>query len=153
MLALGSALVALHALAVVNAFPAATKRQGITTLNTTQIESFKPYTWYSAASHCNSSTTANWTCGLNCEANPLFEPVAAGGDGDTIQFCESNITLFVPIQSVLIIISRVRWLRSNTGDRDRIPPRNQHKRNVRTTSHIEPTGPSLNLLPLTARLS
>jgi len=61
-------------------------RQSITALSTTQIEAFKPYTFYASAGYCNPSTTITWTCGANCQANPSFEPVASGGDGDETQF-------------------------------------------------------------------
>lgn len=57
-------------------------------LSQTQIGSFKPFTFYAAAAYCPASTTLTWGCGTNCEANPRFQPVASGGDGDSIQFCK-----------------------------------------------------------------
>ncbi|KAK0240917.1 Alpha/Beta hydrolase protein [Armillaria nabsnona] len=58
----------------------------ISTMGTAEIEAFKPYTYYAGAAYCNPSTTLNWTCGTNCEANPSFHPVASGGDGATVQY-------------------------------------------------------------------
>ncbi|SJL18767.1 uncharacterized protein ARMOST_22367 [Armillaria ostoyae] len=58
----------------------------ISTMGTAEIEAFKPYTYYAGAAYCNPSTTLNWTCGTNCEANPNFHPVASGGDGATVQY-------------------------------------------------------------------
>lgn len=65
----------------------AVKRQSITALSQSQISSFKPYTFFASAAYCNPSTTINWSCGANCQANTGFEPIAAGGDGDSVQFC------------------------------------------------------------------
>ncbi|GAW07198.1 lipase class 3 family protein [Lentinula edodes] len=61
-------------------------RQAITALSTAQIESYKPYTFYASTGYCSPSTTINWSCGANCQANPSFIPVASGGDGDGVQF-------------------------------------------------------------------
>ncbi|KAI8996479.1 Alpha/Beta hydrolase protein [Trametes punicea] len=61
-------------------------RQSITTLSTSAITSYTPYTWYASAGYCSASATATWTCGANCAANPDFKPVAAGGDGDSVQY-------------------------------------------------------------------
>ena len=88
MLALASAV--LLGLPLVQGLPAVFRRQDISILAQTQIESYKPYTWYAAAAHCNATSTANWTCGINCEANPMFQVVAAGGDGNVTQFCTSD---------------------------------------------------------------
>lgn len=41
----------------------ATRRQSITTLSTSQIETFKPFTFFASAAYCNPSTTINWSCG------------------------------------------------------------------------------------------
>ncbi|KZT25379.1 lipase [Neolentinus lepideus HHB14362 ss-1] len=67
-------------------FAAPARRQSITTLSTTQIETYKPYTWYASTAYCAPSTTITWSCGSNCEANAGFEPVASGGDGAVIQY-------------------------------------------------------------------
>ncbi|KAF7289449.1 Glucan 1,3-beta-glucosidase 3 [Mycena chlorophos] len=48
--------------------------------------SYTPYAWYSAAAYCSAASTLAWDCGVNCEANPSFIPVASGGNGDSVQF-------------------------------------------------------------------
>ena len=63
-------------------------RASITDLGTTQIASFKPYTFYASAGYCEPAETLAWNCGANCEANPSFVPTASGGDGTVEQFCE-----------------------------------------------------------------
>ncbi|KAI0258702.1 alpha/beta-hydrolase [Gloeopeniophorella convolvens] len=63
-----------------------TKRQGITTLSSSQIEAFKPFSLYAAAAYCNPSATLSWSCGDFCEGNPSFQPFASGGDGSATQF-------------------------------------------------------------------
>ncbi|KAI0322824.1 lipase [Amylostereum chailletii] len=87
MLRRASAVVAL-VLAGLNFVHAAavTKRQDITTLSSTQVAAFKPFTYYASAAYCNPSATLTWSCGANCDANPGFVPVAAGGNGDDVQF-------------------------------------------------------------------
>lgn len=61
--------------------------QSITALSTAQIDTFTPYTWYASTGYCSAAETLAWDCGTNCEANPDFEPVASGGDGDSTQYC------------------------------------------------------------------
>ncbi|KAF8508907.1 Alpha/Beta hydrolase protein [Gautieria morchelliformis] len=62
-------------------------RQGsVTAVSSAQINTFTPYTFFASAAYCNPSTTINWSCGANCNANPGFIPVASGGDGDVTQF-------------------------------------------------------------------
>ncbi|KAI0749978.1 lipase [Daedaleopsis nitida] len=68
------------------ALPALEKRQGITPLSTTQVSSFRPYTYYASAAYCTPKATRAWNCGANCQANSQFKPVAAGGDGIVTQF-------------------------------------------------------------------
>jgi hypothetical protein len=65
-------------------------RQAISALSTSQITAFRPFTNYASTAYCNPTTTLTWTCGVNCEANPSFIPVASGGDGDDVQFCEHS---------------------------------------------------------------
>lgn len=72
--------------AQVAAVPTA-KRQAITTLGTAQIDAFTPYTHFASTAYCSPASTLAWNCGTNCQANPSFEPVASGGDGDETQFC------------------------------------------------------------------
>lgn len=62
------------------------RRDSITTLSDSEIEAFKPYTYYASAGYCEPSTTLAWNCGSNCEANSAFEPVGSGGDGDSVQY-------------------------------------------------------------------
>ena len=57
-------------------------------LSQVRVHSFKPYTFYAATAYCPPETTINWSCGQNCVANPDFVPVASGGDGSFIQYCE-----------------------------------------------------------------
>ncbi|KAG6872905.1 hypothetical protein C0995_005311 [Termitomyces sp. Mi166 len=57
-----------------------------TTLSQTEISAFRPFSYYAATAYCTSSETANWNCGANCKANRAFEPIAAGGDGDDVQY-------------------------------------------------------------------
>jgi len=64
----------------------AQRRQSITTLSQAQITAFKPYSFFAATAYCNPSTTINWSCGANCNANAGFEPIASGGDGSDTQF-------------------------------------------------------------------
>ncbi|EIN06272.1 lipase [Punctularia strigosozonata HHB-11173 SS5] len=68
------------------AAPSLHARQSITTLSTSQIEAFKPFTFLASAGYCSPATTLAWDCGTNCDNVPGFEPVASGGDGDSVQF-------------------------------------------------------------------
>lgn len=68
--------------------PATPDARAITTLSNTNIASFLPYTRFAAVAYCPPSLTLPWSCGANCKTNPSFIPIAAGGDGDKIQFCE-----------------------------------------------------------------
>lgn len=58
----------------------------VTVLEATEINAFKPYTFYAGAAHCNALVTATWRCGPSCDANPEFTPTASGGDGVFVQF-------------------------------------------------------------------
>ncbi|KAI9440882.1 lipase class 3 family protein [Lactarius indigo] len=81
---------------------AAVKRQDITPLTTTQISSFAPFTHFASTAYCNPSTTINWTCGANCQANSDFLPTASGGDGDATQFWYVG---FSPSQNNTVIVA------------------------------------------------
>ncbi|KZS95526.1 lipase [Sistotremastrum niveocremeum HHB9708] len=85
VLSLSLALV-LGAVSLVQASPAPSKRQTIPTLSSSQIATFQSTTFFSAAAYCSPATTINWSCGENCQKNPDFQPIAAGGDGDDVQF-------------------------------------------------------------------
>ncbi|KAJ3512952.1 hypothetical protein NLJ89_g3222 [Agrocybe chaxingu] len=58
----------------------------ITTLSTSEIASFKPFSFYADTAYCEPSQTLSWTCGQSCDANPTFKPIASGGDGMDVQF-------------------------------------------------------------------
>jgi len=68
------------------AAPSLLARQSITTLSTSQIDVFTPYTWFASTGYCQPDTTLSWSCGANCNANPGFIPEASGGNGDSTQF-------------------------------------------------------------------
>ncbi|KAK2462712.1 hypothetical protein APHAL10511_005230 [Amanita phalloides] len=61
-------------------------RQSITPISTSQIDAFTPYTYFASTGYCQPSTTMNWSCGANCNANPDFIPVTSGGDGSDVQY-------------------------------------------------------------------
>ncbi|KZP15655.1 alpha/beta-hydrolase [Athelia psychrophila] len=87
MLALKKALAsAVLAGLAAQAAPSLYPRQTTTALSTAQIAVFTPYTWYASTGYCEPTTTIGWSCGANCEANPTFQPVASGGDGDAVQY-------------------------------------------------------------------
>ncbi|GJJ11323.1 hypothetical protein Clacol_005555 [Clathrus columnatus] len=74
-------------LSVAQASAVVLPRQGaVTDLTTSQIDAFTTFTFFASAAYCQPSTTINWSCGANCQANSGFEPVASGGDGDETQF-------------------------------------------------------------------
>lgn len=79
-------LAVLASLSAAYAAPALEERQSITTLSTAQVTVFRPYTHYASTAYCEPAQTLAWNCGANCQANPTFEPVASGGDGDSVQF-------------------------------------------------------------------
>jgi hypothetical protein len=85
-----SVIAVLALLPAVLAAPTLEVRQSITALSTSQITTFRPYTHYASTAYCQPVNTLAWNCGANCEANPTFEPIASGGDGDDIQFCKGS---------------------------------------------------------------
>ncbi|KAG6817307.1 hypothetical protein H0H87_010324 [Tephrocybe sp. NHM501043] len=56
------------------------------TLSTPEISAFQPFTHYASTAYCQATQTRDWSCGANCDANPTFQPVASGGDGNDVQF-------------------------------------------------------------------
>ncbi|KAF8174960.1 lipase class 3 family protein [Pholiota molesta] len=85
----------LYALTAVNAAPALvelSERQSITALTTAQISAFRPFSHFASTAYCSPSTTINWSCGANCNANSDFIPTASGGDGSDIHFlfCQAH---------------------------------------------------------------
>ncbi|KAF9055682.1 lipase class 3 family protein [Panaeolus papilionaceus] len=77
-----------------------TKRQSITALSTSQISSFKPFTFFASAAYCQPANTIAWNCGANCAANSDFIPTASGGDGSSVQFWYVG---FSPSQNTVIV--------------------------------------------------
>ncbi|KAF9454436.1 lipase class 3 family protein [Macrolepiota fuliginosa MF-IS2] len=84
----------------VQAVPMIEKRQSITTLTSSQVAVFKPFSWFAATAYCDPSVTKTWTCGTNCNANSDFIPVASGGDGSSIQFWYVG---YSPSQSTVVV--------------------------------------------------
>jgi len=84
----------------VRAVPTIEKRQSITTLTSSQIAVFKPFSWFAATAYCDPSVTKAWTCGTNCNANSDFIPVASGGDGSSVQFWYVG---YSPSQSTVVV--------------------------------------------------
>ncbi|KAF8806809.1 alpha/beta-hydrolase [Phlegmacium glaucopus] len=80
--------------------PIRRQTSSITTLSPDQIASFKPFTFYASTGYCQSSQILNWSCGANCNANPTFTPIAAGGDGVDVQFWYVGID---PILQTVIV--------------------------------------------------
>ncbi|KAJ7460776.1 Alpha/Beta hydrolase protein [Mycena latifolia] len=68
------------------AAPAPRTNQGITTISTAQVAAYRPYTFFASTGYCPPNSTLAWSCGVNCAANPDFKPVAAGGEGEFIQY-------------------------------------------------------------------
>ncbi|TBU36393.1 alpha/beta-hydrolase [Dichomitus squalens] len=62
------------------------RQDAIAPLPSAEIAAFKPYTWFASTAYCDPSSTKAWNCGENCDANPTFEPVNSGGDGNETQF-------------------------------------------------------------------
>lgn len=58
----------------------------ITALSASQVAAFKPFSYYAAKAYCQPAAVLNKSCGINCDANTAFQPMAAGGDGSAIQF-------------------------------------------------------------------
>ncbi|KAI6041893.1 Alpha/Beta hydrolase protein [Pisolithus marmoratus] len=69
-----------------SAIHALTTRQSITILESFQVDSYTPYTYYASAGYCTATQTLAWDCGTNCNANPEFIPVASGGNGASVQY-------------------------------------------------------------------
>ncbi|KIK91263.1 hypothetical protein PAXRUDRAFT_639687 [Paxillus rubicundulus Ve08.2h10] len=78
--------VAFLGVVTVMASPTLSARQSITALTTAQIDVFTPYTYYAGAGYCTPSRALAWNCGATCAANAGFNPVAAGGDGASVQY-------------------------------------------------------------------
>ena len=66
------------------------KRQAVSLVPQSQLSSYTSITHYASAGYCKPDATLAWNCGANCQANPSFHPIASGGDGVVVQFCESS---------------------------------------------------------------
>ncbi|KAJ7089807.1 lipase [Mycena belliarum] len=58
----------------------------ITAISADQVAAYRPYTFFASTGYCPPTYTLAWSCGVNCLANPDFKPLAAGGDGEFIQY-------------------------------------------------------------------
>ncbi|KAJ7614638.1 lipase, partial [Mycena polygramma] len=58
----------------------------IVALSNAQVSAFRPYTYFAGTGYCAPNSTLTWSCGEDCLANPDFKPVAAGGDGEFVQY-------------------------------------------------------------------
>ncbi|KAG8887325.1 hypothetical protein FRB99_004288, partial [Tulasnella sp. 403] len=56
----------------------------VSTLSTSQVSSYKPYTHLAAAAYCPLSALNSWTCGSHCSALPGFITYASGGNNQDI---------------------------------------------------------------------
>jgi hypothetical protein len=99
---------ALFCMPHVLASPIFHRQADLPALTPSQISAFRPFTFYASAAYCRPAQLSSWTCGSeslppqlclirvfellnltiaeNCKANPTFQPVAAGGDGNDVQF-------------------------------------------------------------------
>ncbi|PFH44991.1 hypothetical protein AMATHDRAFT_78106 [Amanita thiersii Skay4041] len=67
--------------------PTLAAHQGPTsTLFSSQIAAYKPYTYFAALASCEPSQTLAWNCGVKCDSRHNFVPVASGGNGDSVQY-------------------------------------------------------------------
>jgi len=62
------------------------RQETFSTLAATDIDRFRPLTFFASAAYCAAAQTKDWSCGANCDANPNFQPTASGGDGNDVQF-------------------------------------------------------------------
>ncbi|KII90747.1 hypothetical protein PLICRDRAFT_543894 [Plicaturopsis crispa FD-325 SS-3] len=78
-----SALVA----GVVNAAPSSfiRRQDTVSTLSSSQLSAFAPYTQFARAAYCSSDKLQGWKCGEACDATPGFNVTLTGGDGDAVQ--------------------------------------------------------------------
>ncbi|EDR14463.1 uncharacterized protein LACBIDRAFT_305038 [Laccaria bicolor S238N-H82] len=83
-------LFGLVGLTIATAIP---RGDSITALSASQVAAFKPFSYYAATAYCKPATVLNKSCGVNCDANTAFQPIAAGGDGSKIQFWYVGIDL------------------------------------------------------------
>jgi len=58
----------------------------ITVLSGAEISPYRPFTHYTGAAYCPPDKILSWNCGPACDASPSFTPIAAGGDGSSVQY-------------------------------------------------------------------
>ncbi|KAI0057779.1 alpha/beta-hydrolase [Artomyces pyxidatus] len=66
--------------------PLLSPRSGVTTLPSSQLAAFAPFTQFARAAYCAPSAISNWGCGDACNALPGFQPTLTGGDGNDVQY-------------------------------------------------------------------
>ncbi|CAE6446341.1 unnamed protein product [Rhizoctonia solani] len=63
------------------------KVASVTTLSAAEVESYVPYSWFSAAAYCPPETRSNWQCGSCKDASVKdFQVYKYGGDGGVVQY-------------------------------------------------------------------
>ncbi|KAI0269945.1 alpha/beta-hydrolase [Gloeopeniophorella convolvens] len=75
-------------------------RTGVTTLSSTDISAFAPFTQFARAAYCPSSKIQGWQCGQACDALPGFQPTLTGGDGSGTQLFFVG---FWPTESAVVV--------------------------------------------------
>ncbi len=78
--------------AVATPAPHLKRAAAITQVSQSQMDSFTAIAHYASASYCTPSSTLAWDC-TSCQANPSFQPIASGGNGVTVQYCECCLAL------------------------------------------------------------
>ncbi|EAU90656.1 lipase [Coprinopsis cinerea okayama7 len=68
------------------AVPLVHRQADLVALSNAEIQAFRPFTFYASTAYCKPDAVLSWSCGANCNANPTFKPIAAGGDGADVQF-------------------------------------------------------------------
>lgn len=93
MMHLGSTLILPLMVCLIQGVPPVISQvgQGITPLVQGQIHTFKPYSFYASTGYCPPAETLAWSCGANCEGNPNFQPIASGGDGNVVPYCQFRL--------------------------------------------------------------
>ncbi|KAJ8502579.1 hypothetical protein ONZ45_g11632 [Pleurotus djamor] len=58
----------------------------VTPLQSAQVSSFAPFSFFAKAAYCGQDLIRDWSCGRSCDQNADFIPTLVGGNGGTIQF-------------------------------------------------------------------
>jgi hypothetical protein len=80
-------------LTATHALPSVRPRS-VTTLSSSDVNAFTPYTQFARAAYCDPSITNDWSCGEACDATRGFVPFTSGGDGNSVQFCTPSRMIF-----------------------------------------------------------